>query len=480
LEVCVRRKLALLFILYLSRCGKRSSHRGENDLKITQKKLDKKMAKHAKWLEEKYRLGVRLGKRADFSGLDLRNTMLAGADLRRAIFVNADLRGATLRRALLDEADFTKANLRGANLEHADLPNANLSGANLVGANLRNADLLGANLTNAELQDSELDGAKITDRSFTSRLQPAATTSQQQSPVSSTTPSSQRERSASVAERDMRQQIAARLAQTALPQMARANDTSVANPQAAALYPDLTTIAPLAQTIQSASTALPSTPPGRRERSASVAQPDIRQQISARLAQTSPAQTTRANDTSVANPQAAALYPDLTTVAQVAPPVGEPQINDITPANISLRTPSAPPLADPFLNLDPYQELAAAIPAQPSAPPMDANVQAPSPPLVHLDSPELASERDQIHQWFEKMEPADAQNVLRELAEWSQDWNGSTEFVARAGVLASEMNWSLPTAYLACEMLELRADAQPTLQPSRSSPQRSRGLDFGL
>ncbi|MYF40193.1 MAG: pentapeptide repeat-containing protein, partial [Rhodothermaceae bacterium] len=57
----------------------------------------------------------------------------------------ADLRGADLRSAV-----FYEANLTGANLSNANLRSADLTGANLSLANLTEADLTGANLSGAD------------------------------------------------------------------------------------------------------------------------------------------------------------------------------------------------------------------------------------------------------------------------------------------------------------------------------------------
>jgi hypothetical protein len=87
---------------------------------MTKQELNKIVAAHALWLENKG------GNKAN-----LRRANLRGADLRWA-----DLSGANLSMANLSEANLSRANLRGANLSGANLSRANLRGANLSGADL--------------------------------------------------------------------------------------------------------------------------------------------------------------------------------------------------------------------------------------------------------------------------------------------------------------------------------------------------------
>ena len=70
--------------------------------------------------------------KVDFSGCDLRGSNLSYANLKDAIFREADLRGTSLWNANLEGADFS-----GANLEDADLDYAKLRGAILFKANIR-------------------------------------------------------------------------------------------------------------------------------------------------------------------------------------------------------------------------------------------------------------------------------------------------------------------------------------------------------
>src|SRR5215204_4967689 len=103
----------------------------------------------------------------DFRKINLRRTILSGANL-----FGANLRGANLSEANLFGANLRGADLRGANLFGADLRGANLSGANLREAYLREANLSKANLTGAQgfttekLEEARsLEGATMPDGS---------------------------------------------------------------------------------------------------------------------------------------------------------------------------------------------------------------------------------------------------------------------------------------------------------------------------
>jgi uncharacterized protein YjbI with pentapeptide repeats len=127
--------------------------------KPTQKEIQETLKLHSLWLQ-----GSTQGKKADFSGKDLRSADLSGATLRWAILSYANLSGAILRNANLSDANLSDANLRGTNLSSANLSKANLnyadlSDANLSYADLRNADLSKANLRNANLSYANLSSA---------------------------------------------------------------------------------------------------------------------------------------------------------------------------------------------------------------------------------------------------------------------------------------------------------------------------------
>jgi uncharacterized protein YjbI with pentapeptide repeats len=94
---------------------------------------------------------------AFLSGIDIRDTYLAGANLS-----GADLRNANLTFATLVFTNLSGTNLSGANLQASDMHNTNLNGANLAGANLK--DVIG--ITSAQLAKAQsLTGATMPDGS---------------------------------------------------------------------------------------------------------------------------------------------------------------------------------------------------------------------------------------------------------------------------------------------------------------------------
>jgi uncharacterized protein YjbI with pentapeptide repeats len=102
---------------------------------------------------------------ADLGGVNLRKTIMNGANLWRfklggLNLSRAELRGANLAEADLHAADLSEAHLEGAYLWRADLRGANLRGAYLDKAYLWGANLEGADLTGAELHQTIMpDGA---------------------------------------------------------------------------------------------------------------------------------------------------------------------------------------------------------------------------------------------------------------------------------------------------------------------------------
>jgi len=98
---------------------------------------------------------------AILAGANLEGASLQGANLGGAILAGANLEGASLRRAILGGAILAGANLEGANLEGANLAGANLLDANLYGAYLAGASLQGANLRRAILRGANLEGANL-------------------------------------------------------------------------------------------------------------------------------------------------------------------------------------------------------------------------------------------------------------------------------------------------------------------------------
>ena len=97
------------------------------------------------------------------STLHLEGADLCGAQLERAVLLDAHLEGANLSGANLHEAVLDGAHLERACLADADLRWADLVGANLTGADLSRTHLEDANLTNAHLAGANLDGTHLDD-----------------------------------------------------------------------------------------------------------------------------------------------------------------------------------------------------------------------------------------------------------------------------------------------------------------------------
>ena len=93
-------------------------------------------------------------------GCDLSKANLSGMNLQNAILADANLSNANLSGANLITATLTKAILRSANLTAADLFQTTLT----------NADLRHAKLINAELWLSEVTGARFADSDLTNAL----------------------------------------------------------------------------------------------------------------------------------------------------------------------------------------------------------------------------------------------------------------------------------------------------------------------
>ena len=106
----------------------------------------------------------------EFQGIELKEQVLRGVDLREADLSEAKFHGAVLEQANLKGANLTRADLReanlaGANLTGAELVWANLHKVNLRGANLRGADLSGAYCKDADFTGADLGGAILPDGS---------------------------------------------------------------------------------------------------------------------------------------------------------------------------------------------------------------------------------------------------------------------------------------------------------------------------
>lgn len=97
------------------------------------------------------------------SSLHLEGADLSGAQLERAVLLDAHLERANLSGANLQEAVLDGVHLERACLADADLRWADLVGSYLMGADLSRARLEGVNLTNARLADANLDGTHLDD-----------------------------------------------------------------------------------------------------------------------------------------------------------------------------------------------------------------------------------------------------------------------------------------------------------------------------
>ena len=118
-----------------------------------------------------------------FEGLrvDLEDSWMQGADLRKARLWNANLRSVRLYKALLcdarlERATLAQADLRGALLCDASLREANLRDARMEACNLHGAKLQGAvlcttKLTAAWLKDAVLQGADLSNASMFGAIQ---------------------------------------------------------------------------------------------------------------------------------------------------------------------------------------------------------------------------------------------------------------------------------------------------------------------
>jgi uncharacterized protein YjbI with pentapeptide repeats len=102
----------------------------------------------------------------DFTGIDLTNVKLRGANLARTVLAGHDLSGADLRFTNLQGAV-----MAGSNLEGANLCSAQLNASVLVPVA---ATLSGAHLKNTNLSNAILDGVDFSGASFYSSGQPAS------------------------------------------------------------------------------------------------------------------------------------------------------------------------------------------------------------------------------------------------------------------------------------------------------------------
>ena len=114
-----------------------------------------------------------------FSGIDLSEIDLRGANLKLTNLSGSNLFSTDLSGASLFKANLFWANLIEANLSHTDLGEANLSNANLSNADLSDARLFDVDLRGCSFQPNRLwenktiAGAKITRTDFYTRIYPS-------------------------------------------------------------------------------------------------------------------------------------------------------------------------------------------------------------------------------------------------------------------------------------------------------------------
>ncbi|MEM8545528.1 MAG: pentapeptide repeat-containing protein [Cyanobacteria bacterium P01_H01_bin.119] len=123
---------------------------------------------NAEELLERYAAGHR-----DFTGVNLNETSLIGADLPHLVLRNASLNVTNLNSTNLSHGDFAGASfnvsrLSGANLSFANLAGAKLNVANLIravatGANLTRVSMVRAELLRTELSNSNLSQANLSE-----------------------------------------------------------------------------------------------------------------------------------------------------------------------------------------------------------------------------------------------------------------------------------------------------------------------------
>jgi uncharacterized protein YjbI with pentapeptide repeats len=95
----------------------------------------------------------------ELQGPNLQGAKLCGADLHKAILIDADMRGADLRGAFLVEANLRRADLRGArHLSEANFAGAKLNGAKVWARDVENLKRAGADLSGVEVVEESDEG----------------------------------------------------------------------------------------------------------------------------------------------------------------------------------------------------------------------------------------------------------------------------------------------------------------------------------
>lgn len=117
---------------------------------------------------EQYTAGVRDFSGANLAEENLSGANLSGANLSEASLSVANLSGANLSNTNLSRAKLTVTRLSGANLSRANLTQANLNVANLIRADLSGADLAQAALIRCELIRADLSGANLLEANLSS------------------------------------------------------------------------------------------------------------------------------------------------------------------------------------------------------------------------------------------------------------------------------------------------------------------------
>jgi uncharacterized protein YjbI with pentapeptide repeats len=98
---------------------------------------------------------------ANLRGARLERTLLAGADMSKALAGPLPIRGRTDWPTNLVFARMAKARLAGAELVRAQLGRADLSGADLRGADLSGALMTETVLSGANLRHTRLEGCDL-------------------------------------------------------------------------------------------------------------------------------------------------------------------------------------------------------------------------------------------------------------------------------------------------------------------------------
>jgi uncharacterized protein YjbI with pentapeptide repeats len=109
-------------------------------------------------------------KGSDLRGVDLRYSVLIGADFTDTNLTETDLTNTNLTGAKLNGVDLSNKDLTGVNLTEVDLRNKDLTGVNFSRANLSNQDFTGAILAYANLKEADLSGANLSNQDFTGTI----------------------------------------------------------------------------------------------------------------------------------------------------------------------------------------------------------------------------------------------------------------------------------------------------------------------